>query len=505
MMQTCFGYWIVGQFKHFKHYDNLGIQMQLKRCVATGIGATMMFILFSIFFLATGMEDLYFIYRISMAIAYWVFMYFDVPYVVKILQSGNYLKNNWKKQYVYIRSRTNSRSKLQQGISSQSTTPRATTPRACAVSNLGVTNTDNDNDDNNLGQNHNHNHNHNHDNCNGNQNNSDTTMDEMKISNMRNWSDIVSTPFGYQLFINHCESEFNVENLLFLTEYVQVKDVLWRKFFDAMNQINGNNKHDHNFDQIATDIAGIRKSIGNPRQHVQVDYTLEHKVQHKQNDFHVNFPKIDDSMLRDESIQDNNDNNFNRVKSMSLSFRARNINIINLYDSQEYQYPVSLIAKKLFNNLDIIDAFITLYTKYIDTNQASFMINISSRTRQRLTVMLDCKYYNRYRLQRDKEKQRKNSRKWSKASMSNQNSNSIKINTGDEKESDNKTESQQVAHQNISVGGQFVLIKEQFEQENKSIEWLLAELIGAMDIAATEISVLLNDTFNRFKRASISL
>ena len=38
------------------------------------------------------------------------------------------------------------------------------------------------------------------------------------LANYMNWSQIVATGFGYELFINHLESEFSVESLLFITE-----------------------------------------------------------------------------------------------------------------------------------------------------------------------------------------------------------------------------------------------------------------------------------------------
>ena len=46
-------------------------------------------------------------------------------------------------------------------------------------------------------------------------------LGDTNIGNLReiqHWSQIIVTPLGYQLFINHLQQEFSVENLLFLTE-----------------------------------------------------------------------------------------------------------------------------------------------------------------------------------------------------------------------------------------------------------------------------------------------
>lgn len=39
-----------------------------------------------------------------------------------------------------------------------------------------------------------------------------------KFRKMTHWSQVVSTSLGYELFINHLESEFSVETMLFITE-----------------------------------------------------------------------------------------------------------------------------------------------------------------------------------------------------------------------------------------------------------------------------------------------
>ena len=36
------------------------------------------------------------------------------------------------------------------------------------------------------------------------------------------WKDIVCTSYGYETFMNHLEKEFSIENLLFISEYMQI-------------------------------------------------------------------------------------------------------------------------------------------------------------------------------------------------------------------------------------------------------------------------------------------
>ena len=74
----------------------------------------------------------------------------------------------------------------------------------------------------------------------------------------------------------------------------------------------------------------------------------------------------------------------------------------------EDRIPVSLIAQQLYQTIeeninkniihignDIIEAFKLIYNKYVDAQDAIFMINISSRKRNSLMNLLDCEYYYR--------------------------------------------------------------------------------------------------------------
>ena len=56
------------------------------------------------------------------------------------------------------------------------------------------------------------------------------------------WTDIVSTVYGYTSLMNHLESEYSIENLLYLTEYMQIKDILLKNNPTIVSTIQNNNK-----------------------------------------------------------------------------------------------------------------------------------------------------------------------------------------------------------------------------------------------------------------------
>ena len=200
--------------------------------------------------------------------------------------------------------------------------------------------------------------------------------------NFQHWSQVVSSAYGYELFINHLEQEYSVENLLFLTEYVQVKTVLEYKF-EILSQLISNNKRDMGFD--------------------------------------VKMPKISQSLLNESG-------------------------------DDQFDLPLSKIAIKLYHDKNVRIAFKSLYNKYINGTNAPFMINIGSRQRNSLMELFDCRYYQKV-----------------------------------------------VLAQTNNVNSKIALIDDQFVENNQSMEWLLKCIITQMDVAANEITQLINDSFRRFK------
>ena len=258
------------------------------------------------------------------------------------------------------------------------------------------------------------------------------------IISMKHWSEIVSTSFGYQLFMDHLELEFSIENLLFITEYIQIKYVLSKKF-DQLNQLLSSNKNSNNY----------KKDIG----------------------FNIKF-----GFVNDDSIFESYESNKNTTES---------------------GYPLSLIAKQLYNDLDIINAFKTLYKKYIDYYDASFMINISSQSRNNLMTMLDDKYYKNI-LKNNVDTLHDNND--NKNNNNNKNNNDIKLSQIKGKKRLKKTLTLTVASQSVNdYKNETSLIDQEYFKNGQSIEWLLIHLLSQMDIAALEISNLMKHTFVRFK------
>lgn len=132
--------------------------------------------------------------------------------------------------------------------------------------------------------------------------------------------------------------------------------------------------------------------------------------------------------------------------------------------------PASLIAINLYkNDKNVIEAFKSLYKKYIDSNYAPFMINIASHTRVQLTESLDTSYYYRQPARRRSEAFANDS--------SSGDSDTCKVDM-------------------------CMIDKEWKEEGQGSYQWLIQRLVTEMDQAANEITKLMNDSFIRFKSKS---
>ena len=183
-------------------------------------------------------------------------------------------------------------------------------------------------------------------------------------------------------------------------------------------------------------------------------------------------------------------------------------NILFSQHTQDNSIPVSLIAKQLIDDLDIIGAFKSLYHKYIDPNHASFMINISSQNREKLIISLDGAFFKRRYsyLDTNATTQKRNIVK-QQEEQEPQTSSGIGMGMGRQPSLKLKKSFKMLS---IAVGASQVestlgntkaLIDVQYEENNQSVEWLLLRLFSEMDLAAVEVSKLMNDTFARFKYA----
>ena len=156
-------------------------------------------------------------------------------------------------------------------------------------------------------------------------------------------------------------------------------------------------------------------------------------------------PSINDST--DEKHDNVNHHDNDKLKTV-YSHRQR-ISTASL-SAEPPVVPLSLIAKQLYkNSYNIILAFKSLYNKYIDTNYAPFMINISSKCREELMKSLDCNYYGNKVIKPKIVKQEKSNNK-------------VKV---------------------FDVIVNKALIDDEWLQHSKSIDWLLVKLLVQMDCA----------------------
>ena len=172
-------------------------------------------------------------------------------------------------------------------------------------------------------------------------------LSEITISH---WSHIIVTSVGYQSFMKHLEKEICSENMLFITEYIQIKNVLKIEIHDLMQDI------------LSKHLQLFKLDIELPNDAPQ---SLIGKKMH------------DELVLQNSLYNDSNKNNGNGYDSD-----------IDSGDSQ---------LELLSHQVDIIkSAFVLLYNKYIDPRRALFMINLSYPVRHRLTALFAIDNYNYY-------------------------------------------------------------------------------------------------------------
>ena len=164
--------------------------------------------------------------------------------------------------------------------------------------------------------------------------------------------------------------------------------------------------------------------------------------------------------------------------------------------------PISIIAVQLCVEKDIICAFKRLYCKYIDPNNACFMLNISSMNRESLITLLDSKYYNnhirkQYSSKLVATKSIKQLLTFGGNGNGNGNGNSGGTNINNDNDNSNINKSLCSEKKNDRS-----MIDEEYEKHNESKEWLVKQLLIEMDRVAIEISQLMHDSFTRFKYAN---
>ena len=346
---------------------------------------------------------------------------------------------------------------------------------------------------------------------------------ETMLANIADWSKLVTTALGYEQFINHLESEFSVENLLLITEYMQVKHVLKKRFviFNKLWKNNESIRFNIDLPEMPDSAFEETSSHTNTKTKTNINININTNNSTRGSTFNSNHKN-------GISIEINDGNNGNggnkqtknfRLSSLSpsdsheatpstMGLQLNNIHIIELPPIM----PVSLIAKKLYNDLDIIEAFKSLYKKYIDSKYAPFMINISATSRYNLKVSLDHDYYIESIYSHNKNKSTSVSldRLYFAWQLARDRVNNTS-DTNDRNDRNNNNNAYDANSSNcpdieivdIAVGDpsdNTCIIDEEFKQHQRCVEWLLIRLITEMDAAAQEVSDLMNQSFIRFKK-----
>ena len=172
--------------------------------------------------------------------------------------------------------------------------------------------------------------------------------------------------------------------------------------------------------------------------------------------FDVSFPEIPQKYWIDDAYTSSGSNGHNSTSNNNNNNNGVADNV-----------PISLIAKQLYNDSNIILAFKCLYYKYIDAQNAPFMINLSFKVRERLMKSLDGQYYKQLQL-------------------------------------NSKNDIDVKKDRIINVQSRAAIDDEFDFKQGKSVEWLLKKLIVDTDAAAVQLSRLMNDSLYRFKQSVFS-
>ena len=297
------------------------------------------------------------------------------------------------------------------------------------------------------------------------------------------WSRVIVTPYIYEKFMNFLTREFAVENLLFITEYIQIKNVLKQKY--------------DNFSQMMKENKSIRFDIKLPQNEIDNhDINVETKTKTE--------TKTDTDTEKTTTTSRNKKHVGNNDHRLSVAIAIGHMKKPS-YNSSSFSnitdiptMPVSLIAKQLYDNFDIIIAFKSLYNKYIDEYNAPFMINISSHCRKTLMKSLDSNYF-----QRCMSTKNEKGIKIIKPSLTQNISDKLKNaryrssgSSGSNGNNGSKGSDDVMMMMKMSA-----FIDKDWIDNERSIDWLLVRLTSEMDTAAREISQLIQQSFVRFRKA----
>ena len=329
------------------------------------------------------------------------------------------------------------------------------------------------------------------------------------IESIQHWTQIMQTEVGYEEFMDYLASEFSTENLLFITEYIEVKKVLMDHFPHILDKLK--NEHTREcgfFVEFAT--------LGSDEYE-----NLEARANGGIKTFSSGLGSLfsgsnghDDAVLSKENV----DSALAPEMQLIQSFIARKLadHLLKLTTT-----PINASYEKNDNGIVngnysyskqntiavgdcIIRAFSCIYSKYVDDYGASFMINISHRNRQSLLKLFDYKYYE----------------KWQKNSNASNADESVIQQVARERNQSifvklrNIASNEQELNENnndkdVKMAVANYLLRNEIANDascntkaefDTRIEWLLKVLIKDMEKAVKEVSNLMQDSFFRFRR-----
>ena len=325
------------------------------------------------------------------------------------------------------------------------------------------------------------------------------------IESISHWTQIMNTEIGYEEFMDYLAREFSTENLLFITEYIEVKKVLMDYFPHILDKL----KQEHGsecgfFVEFATLTSDEYKSL---ETRANGTYTITDTVKKFSGGFGSQLASV--STTADASNIDENpdstlasENHF--IQSLigrqlaNQLFKLTTISVPSVSGDHDHDHNhgdgvginCNYYSKENIIAVGdcIVSAFSCIYSKYVDDYDASFMINISHRNRQALLKLFNCNYYDR----------------WQKSLK-----NSLNSADGSSNKSMVKKDASQYMNRMAMVN---YLLRNEIENANdstlnnnkdefdKQIECLLKLLIESMEKAVKEVSNLMQDSFFRFRR-----
>ena len=371
--------------------------------------------------------------------------------------------------------------------------------------------------------------------------NANVHVNNVKRSNTREygWIDIVPSYDGFEAFMNHLASEFSMENLLFIQEYVQIKNVLQDFMYPIMMQVKSelrtmpscqiklpttfgggiSKKTNSLLGYASAPAAGFTALLG-VASRSKTDDSMNRDGDHDDgssgaiHDFETsevamktlpesiiaqqlrgglkNFIKMDNNINYSDADHDHANDNDNDDDDDKLVGNKTN-------ETDIHSKTADVVSKTIV--LKIVTAFERLYDKYIDSQNAVFMINISSRHRDMLAYNFDRKRYNPPVITATTPLQNINSQ----------------TSTGGSDDRDPKR-SRGISFRKRSIGRksarneQSTYLRDELKEYLKSyqtkglhltqrdlIKWITKKILKSTEPSVREIATLMNDSFSRFK------